>query len=334
MSLDLTSQYLGGKTLGIFGAGHLGRALAEGLLRVGLPRKQMAICHRGTQTTRSQLCADGLDDLVVEAEHLVRRSRIVLYLVRPQHYAAIEKYRIRADCLFVSFLAGIPLKRIPVDVADDNRIRVMTSAPDTLQRRHGLAALYATANADSEPMLEILESLGMRIVVLTREADIHAFTVLGPCLPIALTYWSRLGNTIDEHEILETACKHALPDCDVILQWALSTRSLSFSNDEGSGYLTEAVTPGGVTDAIISGMKNGMRFSQALERGIERSRELARSGDRMIKVLALLCVVGLALGAALAQSALSKTNFTFNNPIPNIPGKSILAVIVNYPPGK
>ena len=277
MSLDLTRQYLDGQAIGIFGAGHLGRAVADGLLGLGLPRNQIVLCHRGTQATRYQLSADGLDDLVVEAEQLVSRSRIVLYLVRPQHHDAIQKYRVQAHSLFVSFLAGIPLKLIRVEVADDNRIRVMTSAPDTVRRRHGLAALYATHAAASEPILEILESLGLRIVVLSRETDIHAFTALGPCLPIALTYWSSLGNTIDELEILETARRHALPDCDAILQWALSAQPLGLSNDERDQYLTQAVTPDGVTDAIICAMKNGLRFSQALDRGIERSRELGRS---------------------------------------------------------
>ena len=277
MSLNLTRQYLDGQAIGIFGAGHLGSAVADGLLRLGLPRNQITLCHRGTQATRNQLSADGLEDLVVEAAELVSRSRIVLYLVRPQHHDAIEKYRVRADSLFVSFLAGIPLKRIPVDVSANNRVRVMTSAPDTLRRRHGLAALYATHAAASGPILEILESLGLRIVVLSQEADIHAFTALGPCLPIALTYWSSLGNTIDELEILEVARRHALPNRDAILQWALSTHSLSFSNDELSQYLTQAVTPGGVTDAIVSAINNGMSISQALDRGIERSRELARS---------------------------------------------------------
>ena len=278
MSLDLTRLYLDGQAIGIFGAGHLGRAVADGLLRLGLPRNQITLCHRGTQTTRNQLSAEGLDDLVFEAERVVSRSRIVLYLVRPQHYDAIEKYCVRADSLFVSFLAGIPLKRIPVGVADDNRIRVMTSAPDTLRRRNGLAALYATNPVASKPMREVLESLGLHIVLLSREADIHAFTALGPCLPIALRYWSSLGNTIDELEILETARRHALPDCDAILQWAQSTQSLSLSNDERSQYLMQAVTPGGVTDAIIGAINSGMSVSQALERGIERSRELATPG--------------------------------------------------------
>ena len=51
----------------------------------------------------------------------------------------------------------------------------------------------------------------------------------------------------------------------------------------------------------------------------------------MTRIFALLCVLCLASGTALA--APSKPNFAFNNPIPNIPGKSILAVVVDYPPG-
>jgi quercetin dioxygenase-like cupin family protein len=50
----------------------------------------------------------------------------------------------------------------------------------------------------------------------------------------------------------------------------------------------------------------------------------------MTRSLALLCCLCLMSGAALAQG---KPNFAFNNPIPNIPGKSILAVVVDYPPG-
>ena len=50
----------------------------------------------------------------------------------------------------------------------------------------------------------------------------------------------------------------------------------------------------------------------------------------MIKRLGLLLGLMLTSGAALAAD---KSNLAFDNPIPNIPGKSILAVVVDYPPG-
>lgn len=52
----------------------------------------------------------------------------------------------------------------------------------------------------------------------------------------------------------------------------------------------------------------------------------------MTKAFALIGVLCLASGAVLAQNAPPKPP-AFNNPIPNIPGKSILGVVVDYPPG-
>ena len=46
--------------------------------------------------------------------------------------------------------------------------------------------------------------------------------------------------------------------------------------------------------------------------------------------LGLLLGFMLISGSALAAD---KSNLAFDNPIPNIPGKSILAVVVAYPPG-
>ena len=58
----------------------------------------------------------------------------------------------------------------------------------------------------------------------------------------------------------------------------------------------------------------------------------------MLKIAALFCALTLVSGDALAQPApvlKSNNNSTsgFNLPIPNIPGKSITALVVNYPPG-
>ena len=50
----------------------------------------------------------------------------------------------------------------------------------------------------------------------------------------------------------------------------------------------------------------------------------------MIKEFGLLLGLMLISGGAAAAD---KSNLAFNNPIPNIPGKSILAVVVDYPPG-
>jgi quercetin dioxygenase-like cupin family protein len=55
---------------------------------------------------------------------------------------------------------------------------------------------------------------------------------------------------------------------------------------------------------------------------------------RLVMVrLVMACLALLIAGPALAQPAQKPAPYAFNNPIPNIPGKSLLAVVVNYAPG-
>ena len=55
----------------------------------------------------------------------------------------------------------------------------------------------------------------------------------------------------------------------------------------------------------------------------------------MRKLFVLMLFLGLLPAAAMAQAtpASSSANVAFNNAIPNIPGKSVVAVVVTYPPG-
>ena len=55
----------------------------------------------------------------------------------------------------------------------------------------------------------------------------------------------------------------------------------------------------------------------------------------MVRLFAVLCTLVLMASPVLAQSASPrlKPGIAFDNPIPNIPGKKILGVLVNYPPG-
>jgi quercetin dioxygenase-like cupin family protein len=60
------------------------------------------------------------------------------------------------------------------------------------------------------------------------------------------------------------------------------------------------------------------------------------SEDRpMSKFFILVLLFGLAPAAAMAQASpvSSSANVAFNNAISNIPGKSVVAVVVSYPPG-
>jgi pyrroline-5-carboxylate reductase len=273
MTLEITRRFLDGALLGLFGAGHLGRTFASSLLDSGLPRGAIAICHRGSLETTEALTSAGLNDLVKDSADVVSNSRILFYLVRPQNYQAIAGCIPPRDCLFISFLAGVPLYKIPIENYVQ-RIRAMLSAPDTLRQRVGIAALYPS---NSPVVRDILESLGLKIVALNQESDIHAFTALGPCLPIALAYWESLGHKTDRNEILELGSSVGLLDFQPILEWAQEIQPRNQDKEQLSLYLAQAATPGGVTEAIISEIQRNMSLIDGLQMGIKRSRELAQS---------------------------------------------------------
>jgi pyrroline-5-carboxylate reductase len=265
-------QFLGTSTLGMFGVGHLGRAIACGLLDAGFPRQKLIVCHRGSADTQWQLAESGLSECVAACSEVVRHSKVILYVAQPQNYKSLADYTMRADSLLVSFLAGIPLGRIPVTLAENQRVRIMTSSPDTLRRKNGIAAIYP---ADNIVAHEILAALKLRIFPLQHEADIHAYTALGPCLPIALTYWEGLGYEVDEAELFDVAARFGLHKYPQVLEWARTVQPIGLSTEERDRYIAQATTPGGVTEAILREMKAGQRLSTSLLRGIHRSQELA-----------------------------------------------------------
>ena len=270
-AMDNLLKYLGASPLGIFGAGHLGRAVAYGLLAAGFPRRQLAIGHRGLAETAQRLWRRVYPTACWIAPRWCASSKILLYSVRPQDYRAIAECSLREDALFISFLAGVPLLRLPLPLAACQRVRVMPGAPDTIRQRTGIAALYP---AGSPIVCDLLAALSLRIFPLQHEEDLHAFTAFGPCLPIALTYWEGLSHRLDDDELLDMAAQYGLCDFPAMLAWARTSQPQHLSPAEHDRYVRQAATPGGVTEAILQAIDEGQRLSAALERGIQRSRAL------------------------------------------------------------
>ncbi len=193
-------------------------------------------------------------------------------MVRPQAVAAIAGRALRADALCLSFLAGVTRETLPVTLPLSRRLRVMPCAPDAILAGQGIAALHP---ADNPVALALLALLRLRVFPLAREGDLHAFSALGPCLPIALTYWESLGRTAGDAELLELAAREGLADYAPLLAWARRVQPRGLTAEQRAHYVTQASTPGGVTEAILRAIDAGEPFPAALKRGVERSRALA-----------------------------------------------------------
>ena len=268
-----TLAFLNDASLGVFGAGHLGRTIAAGLLQSGFPVNRLRICHGGSPQTAASLAAAGLSPSVVDARELTRQSRVILYLVRPQGLDAIAGCELYPDSLIVSFLAGVPLERIPVDIPHNDRVRLMPSPPDTIAKGMAIAGIFPRGN----PIVrELLDALRIEQFPLNRESDIHAFTALGVCLPIMLACARALGRSVADGELRECAREHALPNYDRILQWAHLAEPKFATDAERESYVQKAATPGGVTEAMLSRIKGGGNITESMEAGILRSQRLSR----------------------------------------------------------
>jgi pyrroline-5-carboxylate reductase len=266
-----TIARLQGNFLGVFGAGHLGRAISSVLIRNGFPICRLLVCHGGSPETTALLAEAGLSAQVIRSDELTRRSGIILYTVRPQHVNAIAHCELRNDALIVSFLAGIPLARIPVRLTQGNRFRVMTSAPDTIVEAGAIGAAYP---AGDPVVAELLSALRIEQFFLNDEDELHAFTALGVCLPIVLASWRGQGRAVDDGELFKCARKHGLDNYQRILEWAHRAEPRFETVAARDAYLRKAATPGGVTEAMIGQIREGASIGETLEMGIRRSREL------------------------------------------------------------
>jgi pyrroline-5-carboxylate reductase len=263
-------DFVGPAPLGIFGAGHLGRAIASALLAAGWPRAQLLVCHSGSPATAAALEADGLADRCVSPERLAAEAKLVFYVVRPQSVGAIRGLTMRPDALLVSFLAGVELSHIPA--AASARLRAMISDPATLAKNNGIAALYPA----NRPVEDLLKTLGMRVSLLPAEESSAAFTALGTCLPMAAAWCFGHGAPIDHASLYAAGRRHDLSGYPDIVEWALAICPQGVSRAELDRYLTHAATPGGITEAVLNGLAAGDGIAAALERGITRCEELAR----------------------------------------------------------
>lgn len=147
------------------------------------------------------------------------------------------------------------------------------SPKGTLLRRDGIGALWPP----TPPMLPaLLAVLGLRTVPLVEARSLHAFTALGPCLPIALTYCHGYGIAVDWDDLVGLGAQYALPNYEAILDWARQTYRQDLSLKELLPYLAQAATPGSVIEAVLDGVgQKHLSPGQAFTRGIGRSEVLA-----------------------------------------------------------
>lgn len=256
------------ETIGIIGAGYLGRNLAQILIECGFPKEKLMISYGGKISTFESIREAGLIENIKNNKEICQKSTIIFIAVKPQAIKDLENLPFTGNSIVVSCMAGVSLPSLKEELGIDV-FRIMPSGPDTIKGKKGIVAVYP-----QNPVLsDILSFIGLKVYELQDEETMHIFTV-GVCLPAALLIANKKRLDIDY--AIEVIEKEYAEFRD-IYTWAKNVLPIFNSEEEEEKYVEHMSTKGGITEAIVVSLNSGEPFLYALKKGIERSKEISAS---------------------------------------------------------
>ena len=254
------------ETIGIIGAGYLGKTLAKTFIERGFPKERLIISYGGKTSTLESIKEAGLVENIADNDEICRKSTIIFIAVKPQALKELKNLPFTGNSLVVSCMAGISSVSLKEALGIDV-FRIMPSGPDTIREKKGIVAVYP----QNYILTEILSFLGLKVHELQDEEMMHIFTV-GVCLPAALLIANKKKLNIDY--AIESIEKE-YSDFREIYIWAENVLPDLDSDKEEEKYIGHMCTKGGITEAIVNSLNSGELFLEALRRGIARSREIS-----------------------------------------------------------
>ena len=274
---------LSNKTIGMIGAGNMGNALIDGLLRSGATSPGQIICSDASERQLAVARDKFKIATTTDNGEVVRSSDVIIYAIKPQIMASVLKETADAldmSKLIISIAAGVPLAAIESLLKKDLRlIRVMPNVAVAV--REGATAVAAGGHASKEDVkmaMAIFDSVGKSIFL--KENDLmDAITGLSGSGP------AYIFMIVDA--LADAGVKVGLSRKDALFlasQTILGSAKLLLETDAHPGQLKDSVTsPGGTAIAGLHTLeKGGLRTTliNAVEAATNRSKEL---GAAMIK---------------------------------------------------
>lgn len=256
------------ETIGIIGAGHLGRTLAETLVMQRFPKERLMISFGGKPSTFESIKEAGLEGNIAENKEICQRSTVIFIAIKPQSLTELKNLPFRSSSLLVSCMAGISLVSLEETLGVDV-FRIMTSGPDTIKEKKGIVAVYPQNNI----LMDILSFMGLRAHELQNEEIMHVFT-LGVCLPAAILIANKRGMNIELEHAVEVIEKEFTGFRDIFI-WAGNVLPEFYSDKEQTKYIDNMCTKGGITEEIVNSLNSGSTVLDALRNGITKSKEIS-----------------------------------------------------------
>ncbi|HPA98493.1 MAG TPA: NAD(P)-binding domain-containing protein, partial [Methanothrix sp.] len=240
--------FLGGKSIGIIGCGHLGNVIALQLVSGGFPLDRLRVSRGKSDGSLQKILNAGLGPCLAGNEEICRDCSIIFICIRPQSLPELQPLTFSRNALVVSCMAGVSLPAIR-RLLGVEAVRMMPSGPDSILEGKGIAAIYP----HNQALSQVLQALGLRIFELAAEGQMHIFTA-GICLPAALL---ASGEGEDGGEKACRSLSRQYSDFPEIFSWARGVLPHLVREEDKEDYIRKMATRGGVTEAIIKSLERG-----------------------------------------------------------------------------
>jgi len=259
--------------VGFVGAGHIVRAMAQGLARsdAGDPP---ALSFFDLLSAPAGFAARETGGTVASSlAALVETSDIVVVAVRPQHVAGVlaDLAGLLGGRALVSVAAGFTMDRLRAALPDGAKVgRVMPNVAAAL----GLGVFLfvpGTLGEDEGAVEAVFARAG--VVVPVRESEFDAATVVAGCMPGILAMVVR--------DFADAAARRGIAP-DVALRLAINgvhgAAAMIAKQGDPAAVIAAGATPGGMTAAAIAALEEreiAAAIDHAVETAARRAGELA-----------------------------------------------------------
>jgi pyrroline-5-carboxylate reductase len=263
-----------GESVAILGAGAMGEALLAGVLRSGLPARDVVIAER--RADRAAELAGRYDVRAVSTTEAATAGTVLL-VVKPQDLTGLLgeiRDRLSADAVVVSVAAGVSTGFVEQQVGPGTAVvRAMPNTPALVSR--GMTAISPGRHCTAEQLERVRVLLsGTGEVLEVPEPQQDAVTAVSGSGPAYLFYVAEA--------MVEAGVMLGLPRAsatELVVQTVYGAAAMLRETGEHPSLLRERVSsPAGTTVAALRQLDDHRvraAFLTALEAARDRSRELS-----------------------------------------------------------
>jgi pyrroline-5-carboxylate reductase len=263
-----------GETLGVIGAGVMGRTLLNGLFDSGVLSRNQAWAAASSQTSCEAASKELGIPVVTNWRSRAPQSDLILICVKPKQAAKVavtlKESGVRPGALLISIMAGVTIAQLESMLGADNPwVRAMPNTPCIV--REGMTVICPGTYASPDHMAR-----AQRI-----------FEAVGKCLPIDETYFNAITALSASGPAYQYLIMEAFADAGVgvglprqlaltlVAQTAVgAAKMVQMTGRHPAALRDDVTTPAGCTIGGLLMLEDG-KIRSVLARAIEEATKIA-----------------------------------------------------------